>query len=263
MPKHLPGSDTPTKEFQMSTLDIAAFQSDVASRAAELISITNAGRKDRVGRDARLFVWSELKHVSDVLADEALRKAGLPLADLGKILPEAYEAKLGSTHGDNTLAEASKSAFITVLSERGLAAAKDVMLEHTNHVSLSDILNVLQKGYSRVAKRRDAGDVYGRVSLYAEMFVENPTFENFRSLIAEGAYLDASLEQVHGEQYEKTPHRKTSFQDISRSVFEMQSIGAEIARDETRFASMVEQFKHDVESDKVDTYINDGVTRLA
>ncbi|TLX16230.1 hypothetical protein [Rhizobium sp. MHM7A] len=205
---------------------------------------------------------SELKYVSDVLAMEALRTADVSMVDLGRILPEAYDAKIGSADHGQTLAEASKSAFLIALSNRGLEAAKSVMREHTADVTLTDIVNVLQKGFSRVAKRRDAGDVYGRISLYAEMFIEKPNLENFRSLIAEASYLDASLEQEHSVQYEKNPHRKSTFQEISRAVFEMHSIGSEIARDPARFASMVEVFKADIEDDKVDVYVNDGVNRL-
>lgn len=246
----------------MNTLNVEAFQANVASRAAELIAVTKAGRKDSACRDARLFVMSELKYVSDVLAMEALKNADVSMAQLGDILPEAYKIKIGSADHGQTLAEASKSAFLIALSNRGLEAAKDVMKEHTAHVTLSDIVNVLQKGFSRVAKRRDVGDVYGRINLYAKMFIKNPNLENFRSLIAEAAYLDGSLEQEHSNQYEKNPHRKSTFQDISRAVFEMHSIGSEIARDPVRFASMVEVFKADIEDDKVDVYVNDGVNRL-
>lgn len=247
----------------MSTLDIERFQSSVVARAAELIEVTKSGRKDRAGRETCLFVMSELRHVSDVLAMEALRVADMSLSDLAAVLPEAYQSNIANGFEKRTLEEASRSAFLVALSNRGLAAAKPVMQEHTGHVSLADIVNVLQKGYSRVARRHAAGDVYGRISLWADMFIENPTMENFKGLIAQGAYLDSSLERVHAELYEKNPDRKTSFHDISRSVFEMQAIGTEIAKDEIRFASMVEQFKNDIEEDKVHIYVNDGVNRFA
>jgi hypothetical protein len=246
----------------MTTLNVEAFQADVASRAAELIAVTKAGRQDRYCRDARFFVTSELRQVSDVLAMEALRTAEVSMAELGNILPEAYDARIGSAADNLTLREASRSAFLAALSDRGLEAAKPVMREHTGEVSLADIVNVLQKGFSRVAKRRDAGDVFGRINLYAEMFIEHPTLETFNSLISEGAYLDAALEQEHSTQYDKNPHRKSTFQDISRAVFEMHSIGREVAADPERFATMVEAFKADVENDKVDIYQNNGVNRL-
>jgi hypothetical protein len=258
----LPGSSNTKKEFQMSTLNVEAFQANVTSRAVELIAVTKAGRKDRYCRDARLFVVSELKQVSDVLAMEALRTANVSLADLGEILPEAYDTKIRSANDGQTLAEASRSAFLVALSDRGLEAAKPVMQEHTGNVTLTDIVNVLQKGFSRVGKRRHAGDVYGRINLYAVMFIENPTLANFGSLISEASYLDGALQQEHSALYEKNPHRKSTFQEISRAVFEMHSIGSEIARDPARFASMVEVFKVDVEDDKVDVYINDGVNRF-
>lgn len=246
----------------MTVLNVDAFQADVISRAAELIAVTKAGRQDRLCRDARFFVMSELRQVSDVLAMEVLQSARASMSELGAILPEAYEAKLRNGDGTQTLEHASRSAFLAALSNRGLEAAKPVMLEHTGQVSLADIVNVLQKGFSRVAKRRDAGDVFGRIDLYAKMFIDNPTLENFKSLIAEGGYLDGALEQEHSAQYEKNPHRKSGFQAVSRAVFEMHSIGREIINDPTRFDAMVETFKADVENDKVDTYYNNGINRL-
>ena len=246
----------------MPALNVEAFQADVISRAAELISITKAGRQDRHCRSARLFVMSELKQVSDVLAMEALRTADMSMADLGAILPEAYDAKLRNVGDAQTLGGALRSAFLAALSDRGLEAARPVMLDHSGHVSLADIVNVLRKGFSRVAKRRDAADVFGRIDLYAEMFIENPTIDNFKSLISEGAYLDGALEQEHSMQYEKNPHRKSSFQDISRAVFEMHSIGCEIVGDPRGFETMVQAFKADVENDRVDTYYNNGINRL-
>ncbi len=246
----------------MTVLNVDAFQADVISRAAELIALTNAGRQDRHCRDARFFVMSELRQVSDVLAMETLKSAQASMSEIGAILPEAYESKPRHSDGTETLGDASRSAFLTALSDRGLEAARPFMLEHTAQVSLADIVNVLQKGFSRVAKRRGAADVFGRIDLYAGMFIENPTLENFQSLIAEGAYLDAALEQEHSMQYEKNPHRKSSFQDISRAVFEMHSIGREIVSDTKRFEAMVEAFKADVENDKVEIYYNNGINCL-
>jgi len=246
----------------MRTLSVEAFQADVTARAAELVAVTKSGRKDSAYRDARLFVTSELKDMSDALAMEALKTAGIPIADLGHILPEAYDLKISSGNDESTLGEVSKNAFLIALSNRGMEAAKPVMQEHTGNVSLTEIVNVLRKGFSRVAKRRDAGDVYGRINLYAEMFTDNPSLENFRSLMIEASYLDGALEQEHSMLYEKSPHRKSSFQEISRAVFEVHSIGRDICRDEVRFERMVEEFKVDVENDKVDVYINDGVNCL-
>jgi hypothetical protein len=95
------------------------------------------------------------------------------------------------------------------------------------------------------------------------MFIEKPDFETFKDLIGEAAYLAGGLEQEHSNLYERNPHRKTAFADISRAVFEMQSIGKDICDDEERFNRMVQDFIADIENDKVDIYVNDGVSRLS
>jgi hypothetical protein len=234
----------------LSKLDLNAVEKAVRERAVELIEMTRKGRKDRQARKANLFTPRELREVSDAVAAQALDSAKLSITDIAHQFPEVFQQSVASAKATDTLEAVARNNLQRIVSDLAYRGAATEMQSHIGHVSLADIVSVFRQGFGRVANRKWAGDVYGYVEMRADLFINQPSAENFKALLHEASNLDTGLDGLHEAQLALNPSRQSLFQGISRQVSEMLSIGKEIASNPERLELAIQQFRQDLEDDE-------------